>query len=878
MSNPNLIPNPSFASGLDGWSAQGSITLSISNRYFYTGNESLRAVNSNTSLVTPAIFTSPINRINVKSSTTYTASAYILEKTAPATASVEVDLYDSYGTKTAASAISGGNDTLATTTGNDWERASFTFNTLSSTVSVVVRVAYSYIGEDDDFYVDSVRLEEGAIPSDIIEVRTQDQKNKLTARALQPEFIDHLKGMKLKADIILNNMVFNTIDEYGVVWVITNVTGWNQLPEIEVQDFPRGFGDGSYLGLGRYAARIINIEGVFLTQDAATQLSDARDRLFTALNMVKKDGLLIMKEDVAKSARVRLSGTPEIETENSRGRTRFSFGLTAGDPIKYAVDLINPGLYTTNTISANAQVAIINSGNTPVPVKFSLNGPTTGSFSITNITNSERLTSSYKVKDTKQANVGSTRILDNLLEIATGSYTGLVAGDTVELINVPDVFEMAIALVRYNNGTFLVKTKTNHHLAAGQKVRFRDVTNSSGGGVVIADDTIGTITSVSGLDSFVVSTGHASGAATFELNDTAKCLVYSEPSYAEYSAVDKSATITTADAHGLIVGQTVVMQGFGIPYNGTHLVTEIISSYIFKVSIPESRVWSTIASYSCTAGLATIGFSTDPKVVVGDKITVFGINSDLNGEAPVASISGSGPYYVSYNVSNVDDIASTNVSVSGRAIMYISSISNRVSAAVSSCKVYYGEIMNGTYEIDSISSNSTSLYVAKNLSYDLTSTSYSSWVSGFLPQVRLRNENIGIDTYTKEISVNNDASGNRSKVDVLVDWIQLDPGTNLIYFEDKNPKYVSSKRLLSNFGYLTTFADHGFIVGTVFTVSGIDGTFNGGPRTVTEIVSPREIKFALTGTNVSLTSTTSGYIQEVSTATLDIYYRSGWIN
>jgi hypothetical protein len=97
------------------------------------------------------------------------------------------------------------------------------------------------------------------------ELYNQAQENFFVDRGLTPLPQPHLTGMKLKADIVLGDFVFNTIDEYGVTWVITDIEGWWQHPEPDMPDIPRGFGDGSYDVKGRYQARMITLTGSFLT-------------------------------------------------------------------------------------------------------------------------------------------------------------------------------------------------------------------------------------------------------------------------------------------------------------------------------------------------------------------------------------------------------------------------------------------------------------------------------------------------------------------------------------------------------------------------------------------------------------------------------------
>lgn len=163
----------------------------------------------------------------------------------------------------------------------------------------------------------------------------QAEENRIVNKALSKLPAPHITGLKLEGDIQLGGLLLNTIDENGVVWVCTDIDGWWNLPDSELPDLPRGWGDGSYDAKGRYAARLLTLNGAFLTQEPS-QVELARQELFKAIDLVYDSVELIVQENpVAKSSIVRLSGRPQIATVSARGRTEFSIGLKASDPIKY---------------------------------------------------------------------------------------------------------------------------------------------------------------------------------------------------------------------------------------------------------------------------------------------------------------------------------------------------------------------------------------------------------------------------------------------------------------------------------------------------------------------------------------------------------------
>lgn len=216
----------------------------------------------------------------------------------------------------------------------------------------------------------------------------QALENKIVNKALTTPDRPYISGMQLKADIALGDLVLNTIDENGVIWVCTDIKGWWDHPDPEFTDLPRGFSDGSYDVRGRYAARQITLEGVFLTPDAS-YVQSARDTLAMAADLVYRgDWLKTTDSDGTKASWVRLNGKPEITTVNNRGRTEFSIGLKAADPIKYDWIDSGPDFYDyvdipakNTTTGATGIATVTNRGNVKVPALIEVTGVLTCSAS-----------------------------------------------------------------------------------------------------------------------------------------------------------------------------------------------------------------------------------------------------------------------------------------------------------------------------------------------------------------------------------------------------------------------------------------------------------------------------------------------------------------
>lgn len=203
----------------------------------------------------------------------------------------------------------------------------------------------------------------------------QAEENQIVNKALSTLPTPYISGLKLAEDITIGNLTLNKIDGNGVVWVCTDVEGWWNLPDPEFPELTRGWGDGSYDSVGRYASRLMSLNGSFLTQDPS-QVELARRTLIEAVDLVYRGALLIVEEaDYSKSSFVRLSGRPDITSVSARGRHDFSIGLKAADPIKYEY---LQSTYRNLTLTTGAPAVISNVGNTKTPIIFRLTGTITG--------------------------------------------------------------------------------------------------------------------------------------------------------------------------------------------------------------------------------------------------------------------------------------------------------------------------------------------------------------------------------------------------------------------------------------------------------------------------------------------------------------------
>ena len=269
----------------------------------------------------------------------------------------------------------------------------------------------------------------------------QAQKNRITQQALTPLPEPHLTGMKLQEDIILNDFVFNTVDEYGVLWVITDIKGWWSPPAPDMPDIKRCWADGSYDVKGRYNARDLTLEGSILCTDPSLA-AEARRRLVAQINLVRQGGWLKTNENPTKASWVRLSGEPNFETVNARGRIDFSIGLRSSDPIKYSWNELNEDGYDVEEILAKSasparsgKSVLTNQGDYPVTAYFRITGPITGPGIILNETNGESITIVEPLRSIVTGTIISKSITGGVVTLTTSAPHILQVGDSVEMFS-----------------------------------------------------------------------------------------------------------------------------------------------------------------------------------------------------------------------------------------------------------------------------------------------------------------------------------------------------------------------------------------------------------------------------------------------------------
>ena len=463
MSRINLVTNPSFKTDTTGWSVTGSSTIArITTDAFY-GTSCLqitKAASTNSGVVTAS-------RIAVTAAFSYAVSAYVKVPDNQETGTLRIDVkwYTAVSGGTLISTSS--TNAIEIPTGSEFTRLEGVMIAPALAVAATISIIQPLAGTaGKKFLVDAILLENASYVGEYFDNVTQSYENTQVNLGLTPLPIPHITGMKLNADIAIGDLILNTIDENGVVWVCTDIEGWWVHPEPEVRDIPRGWGDGSYDVRGRYQARQITLNGVFLTPDPSL-VQVSRDKLIKETDLVYVGAWIKVDEEPTKASYVRLSGRPDIKTINARGRTEFSIGLRAPDPLKYEWYAEDERGYRYVTIQgANSGVAgsgagtITNTGNAYAPVILQISGPLTGPATIFNQTTNESLTIIESLRGVLTPTVSNKALTGNIATLTTAAAHGLLAGDVVVVSGVNATFNGTFTILTVPTTTTLTYAKT----------------------------------------------------------------------------------------------------------------------------------------------------------------------------------------------------------------------------------------------------------------------------------------------------------------------------------------------------------------------------------------------------------------------------------
>ena len=634
MTRINKVRNPSLAAGLLNYAPANGSTLEVVSTYAFYGDTALlvtKSADNNSGVQT----TLPIDVI---SGVTYAASAYVrLPNTIPATEKATLALKVEWRNSANTIVSTDTSDVLILDNDDFWARLSGVWIAPPGATVAYLQIVQIIGGSaGQTFLMDAVLFEESAFVGGYLDNLTQAEENRLINKALSSPPPKTFKGMQLNADVILDDLVLNTIDEFGVVWVCTDIEGWWGQSSPEIPDIARGVEDGSYDVEGRYQARTLTLNGVFFPPDEKA-LQAARDRLITASNLVRRGAWLRTNEEPTKAAFVRLSGRPMMSTVNAKLRTEFSIGLRAADPVKYEWNDSDTEGFSDAHVDAAAPFGIVkNIGTASVTGVFTLTGPLGAGSRVYNALTNETMTLIQSLRG--RGSVGAVTkvsVTNRNATIQTLANHHLIVGDEVILSNVGTPFDTVAGPVVVTAATDTFPYLFSYTIASDDI----DETNAAGQ-VQLANNDVLEIDTYNRQVTFNKSTvGHRSKLET--LTDWIK-LAPGTNTIQLFDAVDRAkvlqkqivggvATLTTEDVHYLIpgeqitvsLGETMNLARKSLSGNTVTLTTQTPHGYSVgdKIDVLSTEE-SIINAKSLTSNVATLTTVDTNGVSVSDNIVV----------------------------------------------------------------------------------------------------------------------------------------------------------------------------------------------------------------------------------------------------------------
>jgi hypothetical protein len=625
----------------------------------------------------------------------------------------------------------------------------------------------------------------------------QAQENAYIDRGLIPLPYPNLTGMKLQADIVLGNFVFNTIDEYGVVWVVTDLEGWWTPPAADMPDISRGYGDGSYDFQGRYLARDLTLEGVFITGDPEL-VEAARDRLIAAVNLVYQGTWLVTGVGPKRASFVRSSGDFEIETVTARGRTEFSIGLRAADPIKYEWNESEPDGYTVveipakNIISGESGIqTITNVGNYDVPVYLEVVGPVTSPATIFNRTREELILVVSGIRGRLGSvieNKELTLVESNLKDVATlttRTAHNFQAGDEIIIEGVDSTFDGTFFISSIPSSTTFTYEIENVSSTFNiiQKSLFNNI------GTIETSEShnfnVNDFIFISGVDSVFDGTYKISAKTlnTFSFAKTRN----TSASINGASIISNQANLVTVDPHKFIVGDTVTVEEVGADYNGSYVITSTPSETIFTYAVARTNSKS-IVNRQILSNVVTITVNSAHNFIVGENVLVSGLGASFDGVYSILSIPS--PSTFTYSIERLTSRSVTVKSRSSNTSTITTSSTHGLSAS-EQVTISGVDDFNGTFTVTAV----------------LSSNSFSFAQTG----------------------------GNLNPTAVSNGKLVV------------NKRLVTKRKRQGNVATITTASSHGLFVGETVNIEGVETSYNGNSKIITSLPTSNSFTYESTG-------------------------------
>lgn len=645
-------------------------------------------------------------------------------------------------------------------------------------------------------------------------VFSQGQENFSVNKGLASLEANEIEKLKLGGDVVLGDIVFNTIDEDGVVWVLRDIENWWTTPPSDVPSVERGFGDGGYEVIGRFTSRPVSLSGVLLTNDPK-KIEKARDKLIAGCNLVREGAWLKTGTSPIRAAYVYLSGDVEINTVNPRGRTEFAISLRAPDPIKYSWNEEAPEGYETvelpvrNADTGETGVSVItNIGNYPVPCIFEVTGPFAGPGTIFNRTTGK-------------------------LIIITQSLKGRLARSIINK-------ELNFSIENPNLTDVVTLTTTEpHDFSAGNNVFI------SGMGDPFDGDQV--ITSIPTSTTFTYNVFAADiRPVTFKTFDQG------------------TATLETTVDHGFAVGDEILINGVDGLFDRTAIILSTPTSRSFTYAANRSTP-QTLSSAQLTSNIATLSTTRSHGFITGEEVTISGAGVNYNGTYEILSVPSAGSFTYAATRTNSREVVNKSM-----ANDFVTLRTSTVHGFVEAEGVNVNDVdlsLNGGYLIDSTTTNTFSYRRQRGTQIDVTIKAINSNVAtvttngahGFVVGEKVTIRNVDPDISILPVPNPYVFDGTHTITSL--------PSNTSFTFDVTAPdststevtrgsvrafsRKIRNREIIGNVATIITDANHGAIFGEEITITGMGAPFD-GTQTISGIPFTNVVTFDVTNSNIDL--------------------------
>jgi hypothetical protein len=279
--------------------------------------------------------------------------------------------------------------------------------------------------------------------------------------------------------------------------------------------------------------------------------------------------------------------------------TFYVSAVPSATTFSYFVDVVNVAITASaGSVTTNLVSSMVSGGSFSVDTVAAIAVSPTGSLSLDNVP--ATATSGTSTLSTVPSFEGAGRfLLDTRPSVASGGK----ATHVLSPFGVHTVTNKA-----FSAGVVTLTTSAAHGFASGQSVSVSEVDTLLNGTVTVASvPSTNTFTYLKSLAPISTRKEIAAGAAT----------------------------ITFADPHNFLVGDTFTVTSAGGAFNGSFTVATVPTTTTFTYS---RSVAVTVSNKSLSSGVATITTATDHNLLVGNTVAVSSVDNTFNGSYVVASV------------------------------------------------------------------------------------------------------------------------------------------------------------------------------------------------------------------------------------------------